>query len=301
MTHWPTILEAILIANELGVHSWPYSDSRSGKSEKWRDCWAVRICKTLDVYILAKAMRPYAITKQKHWDLILEFIELRLSKTTKDIPESLNLLGTTKPATGSSYTQEEWDIFDKLQAVNKRGPNNQDYRLVDDVKKNEILEKLRSASIDSLTRSLKTKLAQEEVDTVKRLYETTDVTQQHLADILDVNVRTINAIVNNHSWRTEQNNTENINTSDGLGRIALLTWDDVKAIRSLYESGNYTQQALANQFEVSPGTINSVVLGRAWKDPDYIPPPKYAFATIHNIKKKKKLDYEHNTITNTLT
>jgi len=44
-----------------------------------------------------------------------------------------------------------------------------------------------------------------------------------------------------------------------------LNWSDVKEIRKLYSSGEYTQRQLAEQFGVSRKTISNVVNRKTWK------------------------------------
>lgn len=43
-----------------------------------------------------------------------------------------------------------------------------------------------------------------------------------------------------------------------------LTWDDVRKIRAMYETGDYTQQSIASQFNVSKQIIHRIVHNRQW-------------------------------------
>lgn len=81
---------------------------------------------------------------------------------------------------------------------------------------------------------------------------------------------------------TKKNNVENLEYKTRLGnmrhaaRLGLLasgerngssklTWKEVFEIRSLYKSKIYTQQELANKFEVSTWVIWCLLNGRTWK------------------------------------
>ena len=44
-----------------------------------------------------------------------------------------------------------------------------------------------------------------------------------------------------------------------------LSWDEVKEIKRLYSTGNYSQRALAARFNVGAMTINRVIKERCWK------------------------------------
>lgn len=77
----------------------------------------------------------------------------------------------------------------------------------------------------------------------------------------------------NLEWGTNQSNAatrEAIGKSSrgvGNGR-ALLTEDDVRAIRTLYDAGGTTQQALAERFGVDQTIISKVVRRVSWKHVD---------------------------------
>ena len=43
-----------------------------------------------------------------------------------------------------------------------------------------------------------------------------------------------------------------------------LTWDKVREIRAMYETGDFTQQSLATQFDVSKQIIHRIVHNRQW-------------------------------------
>ena len=45
-----------------------------------------------------------------------------------------------------------------------------------------------------------------------------------------------------------------------------LTWDEVREIRKLYGSGEYTQKELGEMFDVHSSTINYIVLNKTWKE-----------------------------------
>jgi IS30 family transposase len=57
---------------------------------------------------------------------------------------------------------------------------------------------------------------------------------------------------------------ERFKNKDGIGYYKKLTKEKVKEIRKLHAQGK-SYKYLAEQFEVSRGTINSVVNNRSWK------------------------------------
>ena len=45
---------------------------------------------------------------------------------------------------------------------------------------------------------------------------------------------------------------------------SVLSEEDVREIRKLYESTDISQQSLASKFDVSKGTIQNIVQGKTW-------------------------------------
>jgi len=81
----------------------------------------------------------------------------------------------------------------------------------------------------------------------------------------------INNAVTNLEWATSSEN--NMHAFRVLGRqtprgeqhgSAKLTADDVKQIRRLYATGNYTQQELGNTFGVRQGEVSHIVRRKNW-------------------------------------
>jgi len=81
----------------------------------------------------------------------------------------------------------------------------------------------------------------------------------------------INNAVTNLEWATSSEN--NMHAFRVLGRqtprgeqhgSAKLTADDVRQIRRLYATGNYTQQELGNTFGVRQGEVSHIVRRKNW-------------------------------------
>jgi Helix-turn-helix domain len=62
----------------------------------------------------------------------------------------------------------------------------------------------------------------------------------------------------NCRWATVAQNSQNRSSTR-------LSWEKVEEIKKLYATGNYSQRALAAQFNVAVMTINHVLKGRCWK------------------------------------
>ena len=80
--------------------------------------------------------------------------------------------------------------------------------------------------------------------------------------------------LDNLRWDTHKNNQHDM-YSHGTAKIfrsgedhlkAKLTWCEVREIRHLYSTGEYTCKKLARRFEVCLQSICNIVLGKTWKE-----------------------------------
>ena len=55
-----------------------------------------------------------------------------------------------------------------------------------------------------------------------------------------------------------QNGTKN--------HMAVLNWEKVRKIRAMWQSGNYTQKAIADYFNVSRGCVTGIIYNVNWKE-----------------------------------
>ena len=62
--------------------------------------------------------------------------------------------------------------------------------------------------------------------------------------------------------RARKNRSRQVHGS--RNHMALLTWEEVRAIRARYTTGNVTQQELAKEYGVSRPSISNVVNRRTW-------------------------------------
>lgn len=103
------------------------------------------------------------------------------------------------------------------------------------------------------------KLTEDQVLEIRRLYSTGDWTQRKLAECFLVSREAIAPIVQGTRWK-------HVSGEIGFTRDAKLTDAQVLEIRKLYAGGGWTHSALAANFEVSEGCIFSVVRGKTYKD-----------------------------------
>lgn len=128
--------------------------------------------------------------------------------------------------------------------------------------------KNRQAKGESIGSSTLTSL---EVLEIRRLYATGQYTQADLAAQFGVSAPSvISQIASGKVWKHIGGPLR----SPGRGRRgeahhgAMLTADNVREIRQLYETGDFSQPSLARQFGVSLTTINRVICRRLWKHVD---------------------------------
>lgn len=71
----------------------------------------------------------------------------------------------------------------------------------------------------------------------------------------------------------------------------ILDWENVNEIRKLYKTGKFTQNKLAEMFEVSRKNISYIVHNQTWKDSNYEPKIFNASCKLneHNVDEIRKL------------
>jgi len=87
-------------------------------------------------------------------------------------------------------------------------------------------------------------------------------------------VKTNNAI-SNLRWDTRQNNLADTRRHGTFGAgeqsgTAVLTWEDVRTLRAMHKSGQYTYKALAIRFGVDREHVSKIVQCLVWK-PEFDP------------------------------
>jgi hypothetical protein len=132
MTCEMTIRTAMDVMQDLGIRGLGYTYQEK-KVERHRDACYMRVNRMDDIQKLAREMIKYAITKEEHWQLVLEFVNSRLEGTMLDeqgrivrggvIDGKLNLKWW-KP-----YSERELAIKEKLSILNTRGPKGQNRRI----------------------------------------------------------------------------------------------------------------------------------------------------------------------------
>ncbi len=103
------------------------------------------------------------------------------------------------------------------------------------------------------------KLTPQQVQNIKRLYETGDYTQTKLSEMFEVSLTQIHKIVHGKRWNGDKNNDAPL----FKGRISK---NQVIEIREKYDSGEYTQAALTKMFNLSAAQIHRIVKRKRWKN-----------------------------------
>jgi hypothetical protein len=83
MTCERTILRAAEVISAIGAKALGYS-YREKKPDKHQDAFYLRVNRLLDAQAMARAVEPFAVTKQEHWRVLLRFLALRLDQATID-------------------------------------------------------------------------------------------------------------------------------------------------------------------------------------------------------------------------
>jgi hypothetical protein len=114
MTHEPTIAHVVDLLDKIGCVAKSYAISEGGR---YKDSYRFAVSRTAWVKTMAETVLPYAVTKRRHWQLILELCNERIAR--QGLAESGGWLkrggppGWCKP-----YTEREYQIGEELRAVN---------------------------------------------------------------------------------------------------------------------------------------------------------------------------------------
>jgi DNA-binding XRE family transcriptional regulator len=109
------------------------------------------------------------------------------------------------------------------------------------------------------------KLTRDKVKRIRRLYATDKYTQRELGQIFGVAKPTIGHIVRGESWKhVDGPLSTDPDAPDYTRRVCKLTTNDVRKIRELYATGDYTQTRLGHMFDVAHTTIGLIVNGKTW-------------------------------------
>jgi hypothetical protein len=76
----------------------------SEQRERGKDSYYTNVSSFSDLSILGGAVYPYSVTKQKQWELLIEYVESRMKLT-----------GLVRP-----YSEREMQIVLQMSTINKR-------------------------------------------------------------------------------------------------------------------------------------------------------------------------------------
>jgi len=108
------------------------------------------------------------------------------------------------------------------------------------------------------------KLTWKMVEEIREIYKTGKHTQRELAKRYEICRDTVKKVINNLIWK-DPNYYHKINEID-LKRK--LTWKHISEIREMYKTGNYTQHALAEKYNVGDPCIFKIVNYLRWNKED---------------------------------
>lgn len=103
-THYQSMVRAHeLIQKIIGKEVRLVHETRARGQDNWR----VHVTSQATLLDLASVVEPYSVTKRRHWQLAIAFLELRMQHPVR---------GKGK----TSFTDEELSLADQLQALNRR-------------------------------------------------------------------------------------------------------------------------------------------------------------------------------------
>lgn len=120
------------------------------------------------------------------------------------------------------------------------------------------------------------KLTADQAREVRRLYSKGQLPQHTIADKFGITREAVSRIIRGLNWKHIIADDEPISLSDmsrqgkpgEQNNNAKLTADDVRQIRILFASDNYTKTSLAKQFNVTSSLIGHIIKRRSWKHLD---------------------------------
>jgi transcriptional regulator with XRE-family HTH domain len=105
------------------------------------------------------------------------------------------------------------------------------------------------------------KLTLIQVIEIRRLYATKKYSQRKLAKIFNIGFQNISDIINNKLWHDHDYIPDK-----SIDYRNKLNQEQVNNIRKDWNTGEYTQQQLANKFGVTHSNISLILSNRIWKD-----------------------------------
>ncbi len=107
------------------------------------------------------------------------------------------------------------------------------------------------------------RLSKADVSRIKSLYEQRICTQQELASMYGLHKSSISLLVRGKTYAHSQ--TVRRVARGELQGLAKVTERQVKRLRRMYQTGHYSQQALAERFNLKQTTVSAIVRGFTWK------------------------------------
>lgn len=121
MTDKPTIDRVVELIEELGCSY--LRTEMTERNARWRDTSKLRIRSYWSVSALGYAIEPYSVTKRKHWQLILEYMESRVQRLGGYTENGY--IRTRGRYVDRLYTPEELEMIERIRKMNRglEGPD----------------------------------------------------------------------------------------------------------------------------------------------------------------------------------
>jgi len=157
----------------------------------------------------------------------------------------------------------------------------------------EAIEKQRQSMMGKFVgeKSPTSKLTWDETYKIRKEYSLGNYTQKQLSEKYNISCSQIRDIINNVSWKKDDIDIIDVKkiksnnySKHQLGEnnsTSKLTWEEVREIRKLWLSGEYTHQQISEKFNVKRENIGQILRNKSWKDVNYI---------VTNINHNKKLN-----------
>ncbi len=137
---------------------------------------------------------------------------------------------------------------------------------------NDMINKYGSEKISNYgEKNGNSKLTEKDIDEIRNIYVTDKMSMDKIAENYNVSKTNISDIINNKIWKDDSYTSIVRNNAGENHPFAKLTQEKITEIRKLYNNGEYSQNKLAEMFNVHRWTIQHVINNRTWKDNNHIP------------------------------
>lgn len=118
-TEYGSTLKILKILEDSGIGGRGYTYQERDPS-KHRDAHYIRVSGMGNIYRMSKLIVDFAVTKRRHWEIAIEWVESRAKKAGGfNADGSIKRIGNAEKR---KYTENEVALFEELHELNRRGP-----------------------------------------------------------------------------------------------------------------------------------------------------------------------------------